>query len=149
MKKKYVDYGWLVVLFAILLMAMIYSILVGKKEGFESKDLENKLVFFYNENCMHCKDMMDEWNKASADKNNKGKMAKVEISDKNQDMKDKYHIKKYPTILVIDGAGNPGMEYPDSDPRTASGFTAFIKTHLTKENVEPMSANTMKYNWGS
>ena len=134
MKKHYIDYGWLVVLFAILLIAMTYSILFGKREGFVSaKDLDvgHKLVFFYNENCKYCHMMMSAWDDAAEMSNTMTeKMMKVNLtkqSTENDYIKEKYNITAYPTIYLL-RTGKPPLKYEHE--RDAATFISFVHNNI-------------------
>jgi thioredoxin 1 len=123
------DYGWLVVLFFILLIAMIYSILFGKSEGFTSmKDIDSglKLVFFYNDECSYCKEMMPVWDKVSSMAANSTKMVKID-STANKDIADNYKITSYPTILLLK-SGKREEEY--TGERTESALSSYVKKKL-------------------
>ena len=129
-KSKYVDYGWLFVLFAILLFAMLYSIFFGKTgEGFTShSDINNgkKLVYFYIEGCQYCKDMSPVWDKVSAKGANSDKMIKVD-ANAQKDIADKYNVTSYPTILLLD-KGTKKETY--GEDRTEEALTKYVKDNL-------------------
>ena len=131
MKKHYVDYGWLLVLFVILLIAMIYSILFGKQEGFASSasDISSgkKLVMFYTTTCGHCKKMMPAWDKAAKDANSTAeKMVKVD-STTDTSIAEKYNISSYPTILLLE-SGKKVDVYDGG--RTAADLTAYVSKNI-------------------
>ena len=129
-KKNYVDYGWLLVLFAILLIAMIYSILFGKMEGFatSSNDISSgkKLVLFYTSTCPHCKNMMAAWDKAAKKANTTiEKMVKVDSTENPPNPE--YNVNSYPTILLLE-SGKKVKEY--TGERTESAFTDYVSENI-------------------
>ena len=93
-------YGWLFVLFAILLFAMFFSILFGKREGFTKINMGKKLVYFYSTDCPYCEELTPAWDAVSA----KGYSDKMIKFDANADktIAEERNITSYPTILLLD-----------------------------------------------
>lgn len=128
--KKKVKNNPLVFLLVAYVIFRIFK-LCNRVEGFESKPASfnqdvsggKKLVWFYADWCGHCKNMKEEWDKAS--QNVDGKMVKINLGnedDETQKISEKYNIKSFPTILLLNN-GEKEAEYEQG--RTAKDFESY------------------------
>lgn len=89
-------------------------------EGFgQSKEL----VYFYMNGCGHCKKFSPVWDEFSGMYNGNLKVRKVERADAGDEL-EKYQIKGFPTVLLLDGNG--GKKEFDGE-RTIQGLESFVK----------------------
>ena len=103
-----------------LLHLVIYS-------NYLSSYLENfgnpkELVYFHMNGCGHCKKFTPTWNSFSQGYNGDIKLKKLERSEAG-DLLQKYEIKGFPTVLLIDEQGNK-KEFQGE--RTVEGLKNFI-----------------------
>ncbi len=92
-----------------------------------------QLVYFYLQECPHCKDFTPIWDDAV----NKINAASLKIDMQKYDIQDnalakKYNVNAAPTILYIDG--ETSTEY--NGPRTADGLLAYV----TSKTIAPNSS---------
>jgi thioredoxin domain-containing protein 5 len=74
------------------------------------------------EQCGHCKRFSPEWDTFVQTYTGPVKLRKVDMSEAGDDL-EKYNIRGFPTILIIDENG----EYMDYDgPRTSEALTKFL-----------------------
>lgn len=132
-----------ITIFTILLILLLLSLFLYKYncvEGFESSpktfnsDVNGgkKLVWFYADWCGHCKNMADSWNKASSkvNKSNDNKMIKINVGEDDIEQKrivEKYNIKGYPTILILQN-GNIVSLYEGE--RDESSLISYVNNNL-------------------
>ena len=64
-----------------------------------------KLVYFHMDTCGHCKKFNPEWDKFASNYNGPLEIKKVERKNAGEDL-EKYKIKGFPSILLIDEQDN-------------------------------------------
>lgn len=80
-------------------------------------------TYYYMNNCGHCKRFTPEWDNFVESYTGNIKLRKVEASEAGDDI-EKYNIKGFPTVLLIDDAG----ETKEFDgPRTSDGLKKFLQ----------------------
>jgi thiol-disulfide isomerase/thioredoxin len=82
-----------------------------------------ELVYFHMNGCGHCKNFTPIWDQFSSSYNGNLKLRKVERADAVSEL-EKYEIKGFPTILLLDGNG--GKKEFQGD-RTIQGLESFIQ----------------------
>ena len=82
-----------------------------------------ELVYFYMNGCGHCKKFSPTWDQFSQGYNGDLNIRKVERADASDEL-DKYQIKGFPTVLLLDGNG--GKKEFDGE-RTIQGLESFVK----------------------
>lgn len=80
-------------------------------------------TYYYMNNCGHCKRFTPEWDDFVQSYTGNIKLRKVEASDAGDDLQ-KYNIKGFPTVLLIDDAGET-KEF--NGPRTSDGLKTFLQ----------------------
>ena len=103
-----------------LLHLIIYS-------NFLSSYLENfgnpkELVYFHMTGCGHCKKFNPVWERFSQNYNGNLKLKKLERKEAG-DLLQKYEVKGFPTVLLIDEQGNKKEFQGD---RTIQGLESFV-----------------------
>ena len=128
LKKKFNKLNSVVqIVIAILIALVIRYLFQLLQYHYYAASLENfsnpkKLVYFHMDTCGHCKKFNPEWNKFALSYNGPLEIKKVERKEAGEDLQ-KYKIKGFPTILLIDGEDNT-KEF-DGD-RTVSGLEKFV-----------------------
>lgn len=110
------------IFFLIGLFVSIYLLIkfLGiKQEGFGNP---TKCTYYYMDGCGHCKTFTPVWNQFTQSYSGSVKFNKVNMKDAGNDLK-KYNVEGFPTVVVIDSAGN--YEHYDG-PRTVEGLKAFF-----------------------
>tara|TARA_B100000927_G_C16295336_1_gene401238 strand:- start:57 stop:473 length:417 start_codon:yes stop_codon:yes gene_type:complete len=128
LKKKFNKLNSIVQI-AIALIAVIalrYAILLLQYHYYSSS-LENfsnpkKLVYFHMDTCGHCKKFNPEWDKFASNYNGPLEIKKIERKEAKEDL-EKYQIKGFPSILLIDEQDNTKEFEGD---RTAAGLEKFV-----------------------
>ena len=118
-----------VILFTMLMVINFYNNTI---EGFESSttDFENninssskKFVLFYADWCPHCTNLKPVWNEvASSFNTNDKKMISVNLAEKtneSNDIRDKYNIKSFPTMLLLNNDNSTIEEYKGNRDKTS------------------------------
>ena len=82
-----------------------------------------ELVYFYMNGCGHCKKFTPTWDQFSQGYNGDLNIRKVERADAGDEL-DKYQIKGFPTVLLLDGNG--GKKEFDGE-RTIQGLESFLQ----------------------
>ena len=82
-----------------------------------------ELVYFYMDGCGHCKKFSPVWDQFSSSYSGNLKLRKVERADAVSEL-EKYQVKGFPTILLLDGNG--GKKEFQGD-RTIQGLESFIQ----------------------
>ena len=82
-----------------------------------------ELVYFYMNGCGHCKKFTPTWDQFASGYSGSLKIRKVERADAEDEL-NKYDIKGFPTVLLLDGNG--GKKEFDGD-RTIPGLTSFVQ----------------------
>lgn len=104
----------------------------GKCSG---TDKQYTFYFFAMETCPHCISFDPEWRKFVGQVENNRKisdnvcMAKVLAEDKNDGLLNKYGVKAFPTLLLIDNRNGKVVEC-NSD-RTVEGLTEFVLQNVS------------------
>ncbi len=100
---------------------MLYSYFSAfNLEGFgRSKEL----VYFYMNGCGHCKKFSPVWDQFAGNYKGNLNIRKVERADASDEL-DKYQIKGFPTVLLLDGNGGKKEFYGE---RTIQGLESFVK----------------------
>jgi thiol-disulfide isomerase/thioredoxin len=108
----------------IFLIKYVYLFIMNKffNEPFENPQ---KCIYFYMENCGHCKEMNPEWEKVKQNYNGNVKLVKIENKNAGLDL-DKYNIKGFPTIILVDNKGNH-KEFNGN--RNSNDIISFINGH--------------------
>ena len=110
----------IIIVIRYLLHLIIYS-------NFLSSYLENfgnpkELVYFHMTGCGHCKKFNPVWDEFSQSYNGNLKLKKLERKEAG-DLLQKYEVKGFPTVLLIDEQGNKKEFQGD---RTVQGLESFI-----------------------
>ena len=82
-----------------------------------------ELVYFHMNGCGHCKNFTPIWDQFSSSYSGNLKLRKVERADAVSEL-EKYEVKGFPTILLLDGNG--GKKEFQGD-RTIQGLESFIQ----------------------
>ena len=80
-------------------------------------------TYYYMNNCGHCKRFTPEWDDFVKSYTGNIKLRKVEASNAGDDLQ-KYNIKGFPTVLLIDDVGET-KEF--NGPRTSDGLKTFLQ----------------------
>ena len=83
-----------------------------------------KIIYFYKENCIHCKKFNKTWNLLKKVFINESILFLKINGEKNPNLRNKYNIKQYPTIIKIDNKTH--QNFP-SDDRNLNDLKNFIK----------------------
>jgi protein disulfide-isomerase A6 len=86
--------------------------------------------------CGHCKNLMPEWARASAQLKGKAKIGNVDATV-NQGLAGKYGVKSYPTIKVFLGGKKSGDAVDYDGGRTASDIVAYAEEEYLKTLPPP------------
>jgi thiol-disulfide isomerase/thioredoxin len=123
----------------LLAIFLVYFCCNNGKEGFDTKadeiesrlaSPEKSLVLFYADWCGHCKTLEPTWDECSAKSN--GKMVKRNVGAKDVDAKtdaenkalmDKYDVKGFPTIYILQN----GKATPYDGPKSAEQLMAQLR----------------------
>jgi len=79
-------------------------------------------TYYYMEQCGHCKRFSPEWDNFVQSYTGSVTLRKVEMNEAGDDL-EKYNIRGFPTILIIDENGEP-KDY--DGPRTSEALTKFL-----------------------
>ena len=111
----------IIALAVILLIKFIYVFLMNKyfHEPFGNP---TRCVYYYMNGCGYCKKLDPEWNKVVQNYKGKVQLEKIENTKAQSDL-DKFGIKGFPAIILVDGQGNH-KEFTGS--RTSSDILNFI-----------------------
>ena len=104
---------------SVLLIIVVRYLLSGYLENFGNP---KELVYFHMNGCGHCKRFTPVWNEFSSNYNGELKLKKLERKEAG-DLLQKYEIKGFPTILLIDEQGNKKEFQGD---RSIEGLKNFI-----------------------
>ena len=83
---------------------------------------EDKIILFYAEWCGHCKKMKPEWDNFKKD--NPEVCEEYESEEITEELKKKYKINGYPTIVKVQG----NNVIPYEGERTREGLNKFLKS---------------------
>lgn len=116
----------LVLVGIIFLLTPYISPLINKLMGREGFGPANELMLVHMTGCGHCKNMMPEWKKFVSNNKTGIKTTTIERGE-NPSLVKKHNITGFPSILLLDSAGNKIKDY--TGPRTSSGFDKFCKSN--------------------
>ena len=128
LKKKFNKLNPIVqIVIALLIVIAIRYLIQLLQYHYYSASLENfsnpkKLVYFHMDTCGHCKKFNPEWDKFAASYKGPLEVKKVERKEAGDDL-EKYKIKGFPSILLIDEQDNTKEFEGD---RTVSGLEKFV-----------------------
>ena len=99
--------------------------------NFSAKYLENfgtpkQLVYFHMTGCGYCKKFTPEWEKFVQGYTGNLKLKKLERGEAGDDLLQKYQIRGFPTILLID---ENGAHKQYEGERTKAGLEQFVVNH--------------------
>jgi thioredoxin domain-containing protein 5 len=95
---------------------------IKKKPNFENFGNPSTCTYYYMNECGHCKRFAPEWDNFVQSYTGPVTLRKVEMSEAGDDL-EKYNIRGFPTILVVDDKG----EFKEYDgPRTSEALTKFL-----------------------
>lgn len=91
-----------------------------KSNNNSDNNSENKIILFYAEWCGYCKKMKPEWDNFKKD--NPEVCEEYESEEITEELKKKYKINGYPTIVKVQG----NNVIPYEGERTREGLTKFL-----------------------
>ena len=113
---------FLVGLFCVVSMIVLWNFMSKNREGLDSG---KELVLVHMNNCGYCKKMMPEWKKCKKENNTGITMLDYEMNSSNgKDLVNKYNIKGFPTILLIENGKK--LDTYDGE-RTSESILEFMK----------------------
>ena len=104
-------------------IGMIYYIFFRNSSIMESFGNPTTCTYYYMTNCGHCKTFTPEWDKFVQNYTGNIEFKKVEMNQAGNDI-EKYNIKGFPTVLIMDDAGET-KEY--DGPRTSAGLKKYFE----------------------
>lgn len=105
-------------------VGVIYYIFFRNSSIMESFGNPTSCTYYYMTNCGHCKTFTPEWDKFVQNYTGNIKFKKVEMNQAGKDI-EKYNIKGFPTVLIMDDAGET-KEY--DGPRTSDGLKKYFES---------------------
>ena len=100
-------------------VGVIYYIFFRNTSIMENFGNPTSCTYYYMTNCGHCKTFTPEWDKFVQNYTGKIVFKKVEMNQAGKDI-EKYNIKGFPTVLIMDEAGET-KEY--DGPRTSDALS--------------------------
>jgi thiol-disulfide isomerase/thioredoxin len=101
---------------------ILWALFIKKKSEVENFGNPRTCTYYYMNECGHCKRFAPEWDNFVQSYTGPVTLRKVEMSEAGDDL-EKYNIRGFPTILVVDDKG----EFKDYDgPRTSEALTKFL-----------------------
>ena len=101
---------------------ILWALFIKKKSTVENFGNPSTCTYYYMNECGHCKRFAPEWDNFVQSYTGPVTLRKVEMSEAGDDL-EKYNIRGFPTILVVDDKG----EFKDYDgPRTSEALTKFL-----------------------
>lgn len=110
------------VLITIVVLFMIWHLYRNHYEGFS--DGKTSVVLFYLPGCVHCKDMMPEWDKFQKKFGKDGSVKKIDCS-KNPNVAKDHKVKGFPTVIKVKN----GEKEVFKGERTAEALEGFFHGH--------------------
>jgi len=104
-------------------VGVIYYIFFRSSSIMENFGNPTSCTYYYMTNCGHCKTFTPEWDKFVQNYTGSIKFKKVEMSQAGKDI-EKYNIKGFPTVLIMDDAGET-KEY--DGPQTSDGLKKYFE----------------------
>ena len=105
-------------------VSVIYYIFFRNSSIMESFGNPTSCTYYYMTNCGHCKTFTPEWDNFVQNYTGNIKFKKVEMNQAGKDI-EKYNIKGFPTVLIMDDAGET-KEY--DGPRTSGGLKKYFES---------------------
>ena len=106
----------------VIAISILWALFIKKKSAVENFGNPRTCTYYYMNQCGHCKRFSPEWDNFVQSYTGPVTLRKVEMSEAGDDL-DKYNIRGFPTILVVDNKG----EFKDYDgPRTSEALTKFL-----------------------
>ena len=103
-------------------IGILWALFMKKKSAVENFGNPSTCTYYYMNECGHCKRFAPEWDNFVQSYTGPVTLRKVEMSEAGDDL-EKYNIRGFPTILVVDDKG----EFKDYDgPRTSEALTKFL-----------------------
>ena len=107
---------------AVIAIGILWALFMKKKPNVENFGNPRTCTYYYMNECGHCKRFSPEWDNFVQSYTGPVTLRKVEMSEAGDDL-EKYNIRGFPTILVVDDKG----EFKDYDgPRTSEALTKFL-----------------------
>ena len=106
-----------------VIIIIIRFIFMYSGSGVENFGNPSSCTYYYMTNCGHCKTFTPEWDKFVQNYTGKIVFKKVEMNQAGKDI-EKYNIKGFPTVLIMDEAGET-KEY--DGPRTSDGLKKYFE----------------------
>ena len=113
--------GFLISIIAFNMSALLLPWLTPK-EGFEG---QKTLLLLHMDGCPHCVTLMPIWEKFVSTNKTSILTKDVEKSKDPNNLSEKYDVKGFPTILLLDGKGNKSDTYEGD--RTVEGLINYVK----------------------
>ena len=104
-------------------VGVIYYIFFRNTSIMENFGNPTSCTYYYMTNCGHCKTFTPEWDKFVQNYTGKIVFKKVEMNQAGKDI-EKYNIKGFPTVLIMDEAGETKEYY---GPRTSDGLKKYFE----------------------
>ena len=104
-------------------VGVIYYIFFRNSSIMESFGNPTSCTYYYMTNCGHCKTFTPEWDKFVQNYTGNIEFKKVEMNQAGNDI-EKYNIKGFPTVLIMDDAGETKEYY---GPRTSAGLKKYFE----------------------
>ena len=106
----------------VIAISILWALFIKKKSAVENFGNPRTCTYYYMNQCGHCKRFSPEWDNFVQSYTGPVTLRKVEMSEAGDDL-EKYNIRGFPTILVVDNKG----EFKDYDgPRTSEALTKFL-----------------------
>ena len=106
----------------VIAISILWALFIKKKSAVENFGNPRTCTYYYMNQCGHCKRFSPEWDNFVQSYTGPVTLRKVEMSEAGDDL-EKYNIRGFPTILVVDDKG----EFKDYDgPRTSEALTKFL-----------------------
>jgi thiol-disulfide isomerase/thioredoxin len=103
-------------------VGILWALFIKKNSTVENFGNPRTCTYYYMNECGHCKRFAPEWDNFVQSYTGPVTLRKVEMSEAGDDL-EKYNIRGFPTILVVDDKG----EFKDYDgPRTSEALTKFL-----------------------
>lgn len=109
----------------IFVIFIVYFIFFRKNTLFENFGNPSSCIYYYMEQCGHCKRFSPEWDNFVQTYTGPVTLQKIEMNEAGGDL-EKYNIRGFPTILIIDENGET-KEY--DGPRTSEALTKFLEAN--------------------
>lgn len=88
---------------------LVHKYVFKKREGLDSD--KKRIVYFYWEQCGHCKEFTPTWEKFVSESKIPSLSYEKYEAEKDKDFISKYGVEGYPTVMCLDSDGNKVKEY--------------------------------------